>query len=71
MHENPLGEATFLVNLMFRRLDKFDEPTLRWRWGWVRYVRGTYIRDYNWVKYSRSIYSKGVGGGGGYIRGAY
>ena len=50
MHENPLGEATFLVNLMFRRLDKFDEPTLRWGWGWVRYVRGTFIRDFNWVK---------------------
>ena len=26
MHENTLGRLTFLVNSMFRRLDKFDGP---------------------------------------------
>ena len=26
MHENASGRGTFLVNLMFRRLDKFDGP---------------------------------------------
>ena len=28
MHENTRGRATFLVNLMFRRLDKFDGPII-------------------------------------------
>ena len=34
-------ENTFLVNLMFRRLDKFDGPIFG----------EAYIRDVNWVTY--------------------
>ena len=29
MHENTCGKVTFLVNLMFRRLDKVDGPIFR------------------------------------------
>ena len=29
MHENTRGRVTFLINVMFSRLDKFDEPIIR------------------------------------------
>ena len=33
MQENTSGSLTFLVNLMFRRLDKFDELIYGWEGG--------------------------------------
>ena len=58
MHENTWGRVTFLVKLIFRRLDKFD--------GSVFFLGayiggGSYIWDANWV-----IYFFGGGGGGVY-----
>ena len=46
MYENNSGRVTFLINLMFSRLDKFDGPIFE-----GAYIRGAYIQDNNWVKY--------------------
>ena len=51
MHENTRGRVIFLANLMFRRLDKFDEGGA--------YIRGAYIRDVNWVTYLEGLYTEG------------
>ena len=40
MHENTCVRVTFLVKLMFGRLDKLDGPI---------FGRTAYIRDINWV----------------------
>ena len=54
MHENTRGRVIFLVNLMFRRLDKFDEGG-----GGGAYIRGAYIGDVNWVTYLEGLYTEG------------
>ena len=46
MHENTCGRVTFLVNLMFRRLDKFDGPIFGWLYIW-REKGEAYIQDVN------------------------
>ena len=52
---------TFLVNLMFRRLDKFDGPIFRG--SYIR--RGeAYIQDINWVSHLWGTFFWGGGGGG-------
>ena len=45
---------TFLVNLMFSRLDKCDGPIIE-----GAYIRGggAYIRDAHWITYLGGIYS--------------
>ena len=45
---------TFLVNLMFSRLDKFDGPIIE-----EAYIQGggAYIREVNWITYLGDIYS--------------
>ena len=61
MHENNGGRVTFLVNLMLRRLDKFDE--LIFVGGELIYGGGAYIRyfNFNWVTYLGGIFSDGEG----------
>ena len=60
MHENTRGRVTFLVNLMFRRLDKFDGPIFGGGWGCGHIYGGAYIWDANWFTYLRGVYSGGV-----------
>ena len=66
MHENTSGRVTFLVNLMFSKLDKFDGPISE-----GAFIRGSgvgaYIRDVNWVIY---IWGR-IFEGGAYIWGPY
>ena len=51
---------TFSVNLMFRRLDKFDGPIFGGSYIW----RGeAYIQDVNWVTYLWGTYFFRGGGG--------
>ena len=71
MHENTLGRVTFFVNLMFRRLDKFDGPMfgVGSGGGGVRIYEGAYIRDANWVTYLGGVYSGGGVYTGGRING--
>ena len=38
MHENTCGRVTLLVNLMFRRLDKFDGPIFGGEYIGVTYI---------------------------------
>ena len=65
---------TFLVNLMFSRLDKFDGPIIE-----GAYIRGeAYIRDVNWITYLGGwhifrvlTYAGGGGGGVGVLAGFY
>ena len=65
MHENTGGRVTFLVNLMFRRLDKFDG--LIYAGGRGAYIQGRAdILDVNWITYLGGVFS-GVGGGVGLI----
>ena len=40
MHENTCGRVKFLVNLMFRRLDKFDGPIFGGEYIGVTYFGG-------------------------------
>ena len=52
MHKKTWGRLTFLLNLMFSSLDKFDGPIfngdyLQW---------GTYIQNVNWVTYLGCLY---------------
>ena len=51
---------TFLVNLMFRRLEKFDGPKL----GAHIRGEGAYIWDVHWVTYLVDVYSWDVYTGG-------
>ena len=55
MHENTWGRVTFLVTLMFCRIEKFDRHVFR---GW-----GAYISDVNWVTNLGGVYL-----GGTYVR---
>ena len=63
MHENTLGIVTilinFLINLMFSKLDKFDEPIFK-----GAYIRGggrAYTWDVNWATYLEVVDSGGWG----------
>ena len=51
----------FLVNPMFRRLEKFDGPKLG---AHIRGEGGAYIRDVNWVAYLVDVYSGDLYTGG-------
>ena len=51
---------TFPVNLMFRRLDKFDGPIF---WGSYIWRGEAYIQDVNWVAYLWGTYFFFGGGG--------
>ena len=67
-----LRKSEIFSKLMFRRLDKFDEPIFGGEGGGL-YTGGTYIRDVNWVTYLGGVYSwgRGVyiqGEGGGVLR---
>ena len=68
MHENTWRRVAFLVNLMFRRLDKFDGLIFE---GCVhtegRIYSGCSLGHIAWG----SIFEGGLGEEGGYIRGAY
>ena len=46
MHENASGRGTFLVNLMFRRLDKFDGPIFER--GCI-YGAGSVLTKFYWI----------------------
>ena len=52
MHKNTCGRVTFLVNLMFSRLDRFDGPIFG-----GGHIRGAYIWDVNWVTYLVGLYT--------------
>ena len=54
MYENTRGRVTFLVDLMFRRLGKFDGPIFR--------EKGACVQNVNWVTYVGYIcvYSDGI-----------
>ena len=53
---------TFLINLMFSRLGKFDGPMFEG--AYIRGRGGAYIRVVNWVAYLRGVYSGGIIYGG-------
>ena len=62
MHENTLGGVTFLVNLMFSRLDKFDRLIFGRRIYDAEEGGGgrvAYIWDVVCVTYLGGIYSEG------------
>ena len=46
MHENASGRGTFLVNLMFRRLDKFDGPIFERE---CIYGAGSVLTEFYWI----------------------
>ena len=66
MLENTGGRVTFLVNLMFRRLDKFDGPIFGWGWGWRRgricggCIFGMFIGLHIWGRIFRGAYIREV-----------
>ena len=57
---------TFLVNLMFSRLDKFDGPIFA-----GAYIRVTYIPDVSWVTYLGTYIQQGGLYTGGVLTGFY
>ena len=51
MHENARGRVTFLLNLMFSRLDKSDDAIFGRECV-------AYIRNVHWVTYLGGVYSR-------------
>ena len=61
MYENTCGRVTFLVDLMFGRLDKFDGLIFGGRGGGEHIFGGGggYIWDVNWVTYLGGVHIPG------------
>ena len=60
MRKNTGGTITFLVKLMFCRLDIFVGPMFFLFFGGGHIYRGAYIWDVNWVTYLGGAYSGGA-----------